>query len=264
MPPTTFQVHLDNLIAVWMKNRSSLTALLPKGASLSIDYLPEPYYGDMDNSSIVIINMNPGVGLCCQCWHRQNDSGTEVNEAKVKKYSGYAKPFHYLDRAYTFEGTYAAAWWKPRNAWMNRILSNLHIQTDARPFAIELSPFHSPRFGIKDLAGHVIDLKRHGIDIVSCIEHAVLHSRAKLGLAVGKKIYDALTDKRIGYTPISHWPPFVGSPGSLPQRKYALIEKNGVKILCTWAPGSNNAPSSTFSGEEAAILSSIMNSKVTP
>lgn len=257
MPYTLFSTYWDNLIDGWMKNPSILSPLIPQGSALSTNHLPEPYYGDMDNCSIVIVNMNPGAGLCGQCWHRQNDVGTEVHEAKTKKYSGYAQPFHYLDRVYPYVGGEGARWWNSRKDWIKRVLDDRNVHTDLRPFAIELCPLHSPRFDIKDPAQYVKDLKVQGADIVACMEYAIRHSEAQLGLAVGKKIHDVMTDPGIGFKSVHCWSPTVGTSNKTRRREYDLIEKGDVKILCTWAPGSNHAPSVSFSKEEAIILSSI-------
>ena len=53
---TDFIKEWDSIIQEWMKNKNVLCPFIGKSKDLSKDHLPEPYYGDMDNCSIVMIN----------------------------------------------------------------------------------------------------------------------------------------------------------------------------------------------------------------
>lgn len=134
--PKDFYDEWDKFISAWYQDRHALDPLMDKKNSLSIDHLPEPFYGDMDEDkcSIVIINLNPGTGLCEQCWFRKNESGLFVNDVMNCRdvnnsisCSTYAKSFPLIPGP----GKIAAkgpepsiTWWKSRNAWMKRILSH--------------------------------------------------------------------------------------------------------------------------------------------
>ena len=251
---SAYYAEWDIIIQDWMASPSSISPLFCNRKKLSVDYLPEPYYGDMDDCSIVMINLNPGTGLPSQQWSNQNHVGTEVYEAKDKGYGAYARPFHYLDDPYPYQGVVAASWWTSRKAWMDRILGNLPCVSEKskkkRPFAIELCPFHSPKFGISNPNGYVSQFGAHNpkIDVIEAIYYAIRHSDSKLGLAVGRPIYEALVAS--GFLCISSTT--VGKT-----RQYKLVENQGVRILCTWAQGSNKAPAAIWARDEKKILSAI-------
>ena len=135
--PKSFYDEWDRIISDWYQDKNTLEQLMDENKSLSIDHLPEPYYGDMDECSIVIINLNPGTGLCDQCWIRREEPNLFVNDVlKSKKYSTYAKSFPLIPGP----GKIAAkgpepsiTWWKSRNAWMKRILSHTKANSSKKP-----------------------------------------------------------------------------------------------------------------------------------
>ena len=242
MLPIGFYNVWDEIIEKWMKTQTVLNPF--KGKSLSIDYLPEPYYGDMNNCSIVMINLNPGVGMDYQDWKNQNVPGTDVNRAKVNKYSGYAMSFPLL-----LGSTPSSKWWQSRNAWMNRILGNKGINTEKKPFAIELCPLHSAKF--KENPIHYIsDLKSYNsnLDIIEVIKYAITSSDAKIGLSVGRPIYDLLVHE--------DFKDLTGSCKPILNncREYHIVENGGVRVLCTWTQGNNKAPANSFSSFEKSII----------
>lgn len=91
------------------------------------------------------------------------------------------------------------------------------------------------------------------LDIVEAIKWAVCHSDAKLGLAVGKSVYDVLIANGFkdvtkgAYSPI---------PGSC--REYHVVDNQGVRVLCTWARGGNAAPAAKWSAFEACFVKKNM------
>lgn len=252
---TVYYKEWDTIIDQWINAPQSILPYTQGKSRLSIEYLPEPYYGDMDNCSIVIINLNPGTGICTQHQSLINIPKTEIYEANNKKYSGYAKPFMYLDDPYPLfcRNSEAAKWWKPRKRWIDRILINRGINTDKKPFAIELCSLHSPSFELSNPAKYISIIRKINskIDVMPAIEYAITKSDAKLGLAVGKPIYNAMIKN--GYSDVLSIP---NRMQGLP-REYRVVEKNGIKILCTWTPGSNNAPSKIYDSFEKQILSVI-------
>lgn len=237
----------DSLIQKWMKSPCVLHPLLEDG--LSCYHLPEPYYGDMNNCSIVIVNLNPGAGQCYQCWYNQNTSETAVYEVKKSGYSDYAKGFPLLSGA--GGGTASSKWWESRKKWMERILKCMGVKTYNKPFAIELCPLHSAEFKISNPTAYVKKMKSFNpdLDVVEAIKWAVNHSDAKLGLAIGKSIYNLLLDNGfIDTTKASSYP----KPSI--HREYRLVENNGVRIMCTWTQGGNTAPASAWRDFESDFI----------
>ena len=242
--PADYINEWDSIIDNWMKDPNVLTPL--REGNLSEKHLPEPYYGDIDNCSIVIINLNPGEGMDYQHWNNRMKQGTDINEAMHKKYSGFAKSFPLLNG-----NTPSAEWWKQRRIrWISRILEIMGIKTDKNPFAIELCPLHSKDFKINAL-NYVDHLKKVNpkLDVIEVIKIAIKSSDAKIGLATGKPIYELLSTK--GFKDIKK--------GSIPDncREYRIVEKDEVRILCTWYQGGHYAPGAKFIKIEKSLLQNL-------
>ena len=260
----------DVVIKAWLECGDSFDAqknplnVLNDG-TLSLQHLPEPYYGDMDNPSIVIINLNPGTGLCEQCHLRKDVPGILVNDVKNvpdSPYSQMAKVFPLYGKSPNVHMPQESInWWKSRLKWIDHILEirkdmGISIDGNKKPFAIELVPLHSKSFKVSKAAEYV---KNKYPAVLGAIEYAITKSDAKMGLAIGKPIYDTL--KQFGYTGIDIT---LAQNAQQPntniksiKRDYSVLENknNGLKILCTWSSGSNKAPAKDpFWGHEENII----------
>ena len=213
--PADFYKEWDCVISKWLKcsdpfdaQKNPLKNL--NDGTLSLQHLPEPYYGDMDNPSIVIINLNPGTGLCEQCHLRKDVPGILVNDVKNAPYSPYsqmAKVFPLYGKSPNESPNVhmpreSINWWKSRRKWIDHILEirkdmGISIDGNKKPFAIELVPLHSKSFKVSKAAEYV---KNKYPAVLGAIEYAITKSDAKMGLAIGKPIYDTL--KQFGYTGI--------------------------------------------------------------
>ena len=255
MTPNIYYSEWDQIIQNWYSNPNALNSLMDKGRSLSMDHVPEPYYGDMDNCSVVIINLNPGTGLCEQCWKDQNNTSIMVNEIKKSSYSCFAKSFPLL-RGKGPEPS--INWWKIRKAWIDRILKVKQVNSTKMPFAIELVPLHSKSFKIADTESYVKTMTSNhpNLDVIDAIEYAIGKSEAKMGLAIGKPIYEVLLKNGFSHVQGNgiSWPL---KPDPAVNRFYCVIGKDSdpaIRILCTWSYGSNSAPASSFEVHERALL----------
>ena len=255
--PADFYNEWDDVISAWLKckdpfdeQKNPLQNL--NDGTLSLQHLPEPYYGDIDNPSIVIINLNPGTGLCEQCHLRKKKPGILVNDVKGNSYSKMAKVFP-IDRKSknVHMPQESINWWESRLKWIGHILEirkdmGISIDGNKKPFAIELVPLHSKSFKVSKAAEYV---KNKYPAVLGAIEYAITKSDAKMGLAIGKPIYDTLLKlKQFGYTDIDIT---LAQNAQQPnpniksiKRDYRVLENknNGLKILCTWSIGSNKAP----------------------
>ena len=61
----TFYEKWDEIISAWLINEQELNKLMDEKQSLSIWHIPEPYYGNIDNCSIVIIESPKGSRVLC-------------------------------------------------------------------------------------------------------------------------------------------------------------------------------------------------------
>ena len=161
--PADFYKEWDDVISAWLKcsdpfdaQKNPLQSL--NDGTLSLQHLPEPYYGNMDNPSIVIINLNPGTGLHEQCHLRKNVPGILVNDVKNAGYSKMAKVFPLDGMSPNVHMPQKSInWWVSRLEWIKHILDvrkqmNLSIDLNKKPFAIELVPLHSKSFKVSKAA----------------------------------------------------------------------------------------------------------------
>ncbi|MBQ3884282.1 MAG: hypothetical protein II731_05360, partial [Succinivibrio sp.] len=77
----------DQTIESLFANSSVKSLPLNLGIKIQEDYMPEPYMGDPNNCSFVIVNLNPGTGVCHSCFKQQDINGTLINKAKTLGYS---------------------------------------------------------------------------------------------------------------------------------------------------------------------------------
>lgn len=252
MTSADFYSEWDQIIKNWYTDKSALSSLMDKRNSLSLEHVPEPYYGDMDNCSIVIVNMNPGVGLQEQSWYNQDLSNMMVNIIKNSSYSSFVKDFPLLRGV---GPTPSVNWWKSRKEWIDRILNVKGVSCSKKmPFAIELVPLHSKSFNVSNTSAYVdmIRTLHPKLDIIDAIENAIHRSDAKMGLAVGKPICKVLLKNGFQC--------FCGSledpiqPDSMKSRFYCVIGKERPEILCTWHDGGNRAPAQSFAVHEESII----------
>lgn len=239
MPLQRYIDAWNGLIAKWMNNQNVLSPLKVH-QNLSVEHLPEPYNGNPFDCSIVMINLNPGGGHCSLCWNNQNTPHTYVNDANINKYNGFALPFPFLT---TPPSTPSSNWWIGRKAFLNRLFAS-----NKNPFAIELCALHSNSTKGICFRCYLTALRsvNPDLDPTQIIENAIKNSDAKFGFAVGKPIYEAL--KSIGYTDIQIPTPHnvKNAKGKQNARQFAMVERNGAKVLCTWASGGNSCPSAAF------------------
>lgn len=248
MPEKKFIKAWDDIIDIWLNNQTS-NPLIPLSICkhLSVEHMPEPYNGDPSNCSIVMINLNPGQGQIYLEWANQHNPTFCVNLAKNKKYQGFARPFTFLNPPSQQFSPQSTAWWQGRKSYLDKLLQMKCVNSVKNPFAIELCALHSVGTNGISFKKYLSKLKsvNPDLDLTKIIEIAIANSDAKLGFAVGKPIYEAL--KSIGYADIQISPHnVIKANGERNARQFAVVEKDGAKVLCTWTSGSNSCPSAEF------------------
>lgn len=283
-------------------------------------YLPEPYLGDPNNCCAVMLNLNPGFGIDLDVC--KDDSRLREHpdykfqhhdnwKNETKKYSDFALKFEpYLSDniingnqseiknggkhpggVYWWYGTYDDRSKKCTGGRIDYIehLYNLWFGEnkfklqERKPFALELCPWHSHKFGLSDIITKKMKTKDN--DLVRALKKYVLEPAlmATQGndvlpfvICIGKAITelcDVLDLKRVecckwengkkGDVNIDNWPINDKNDKQLVQRTYQLYEceinGNRYFLLNTYAPGSNKTPAKeTFQiGVEDEIIKSI-------
>lgn len=247
MPLQNFIDAWDEIIDKWMNNQNVLSPL-KVSKKLDINFMPEPYNGNPFDCSIVMINLNPGQGQPYLAWSGQNNPTSCVSLVKNQKYSGFAFHFTFLNPQSPISSPASTKWWTRRKAFLNRLLQIKGIASNKNPFAIELCALHSDRIAGINFGKYLTALRSVNTDLnpTNVMEIAIKNSDAKFGFAVGKPIYNAL--KSIGYTDIQipNHHNVKNAKGNPNARQFAMVERNGAKVLCTWASGGNSCPSATF------------------
>ena len=250
---------------VWFEGKSKLC----KWSKL----MPEPYWGDPENCSVVILNYNPACSESPESYdtcHLDNAKNERSLSGKLSlHYSKEALEFRHFDENpdcpyRCFAGT---IWWRNKREWLNNLTDN----DKKKPFALELIGWHSPGWTI-DLSNKSNSkikeiLKENVIDIF--IE-AIKNSDLQIGYATGKQI--AVLFNKLGYRNVTNeinlkvenkgkwtkWSPFnKGRWYSV----YELDRSENIYSIVTWSIRSNTTPSKEYFEIEKNIINEINNLK---
>ena len=224
--------------------------------------MPEPYWGDIDSSSVVLVNMNPagaGSESPSDISHRANrDNPSTLCGLMSGDYGAVARSFPLLG-GLPF-GYAGSDWWLRRVQWLDQ----LGIRSRRRPFAIELCAWHSPKWkGARYSHRKPLAIHRYIRDIFGpALRRALRGSDEHLVMCVGSEFARSVF-------PLV-WPgmreitgEIVGSPYPVPgnARQFRVFHIPGEgHAICTSARGSNGIPSvDVFGTKEKEIYTKIHN-----
>jgi hypothetical protein len=262
--------YWDNEIRTWHSlggkitpNESFWNNVVPKSNLLDI-LMPEPYWGNPENCSVVMLNYNPGgsklVSPNDPCHFNQCNNPLTMAGAMWQQYSDIALTFPWLDSYYTgicanTQHLGTAIWMRRHAAWAYRVCNiTTPLETQPRPFFFDLCGWHTHNWkgDISKLPANVIS------QLGNIISAAISHSSKNLGLCVGFDFTSILP--QLGYQDVTlqctrknTWQPIPGN-----NRNYkAYRHPNGTRIICTWAQGSNQCPSANFKADEQRLESML-------
>ncbi len=283
-----FVDHYDKLVADWLSDRTGtlksqkyFTSLYEKNKNKDKDNndiflsngIPEPYFGNPNECTALVININPGEVIGANDYDKRGTKGNIINEKG--KYSDMAKGFPYLTMEETKENTRALDFWKRRKEWIDNFTGE-----KVNLFALELCPWHSSHWyapkwtrELKDEVNELVlqpaceIIKSRGLKYGFIIGKAVCETIRKIG-KVGKEekwkyvlkcevTQDNKDSVVVAESPISSskicnetrlawkreleevWPK---DNDGYSLRSYSLLSDGETYFFCTWAPGSNTAP----------------------
>ena len=224
-----------------------------------ISYMPEPYYGDINNPYCVIINLNPGLSHPMD-WVKQHSSGGFIyNDLHNGSYSVVNQKYSpFLPSSITSIGTPKAIpgadWWNEnRMKWINSFLHRLygsHIPDLAQPLALELCPWHSVKWGrgiVEGMGSFLFDT------VLEPAADAIGPNR--FGFCFGKEVGEILIDN--GFLVVQQWDKDsspntwpLGQKGNKVNRTYRLlggvVKGKKVLFLNHYAYGSFKTPGRAF------------------
>ncbi len=280
---------IPQFINYWNKQISDWAALggkitpdesywLPYANKLSLqqDFIPEPYYGDPNKCSMVILNFNPGHGVPTQHISNANNTNTICWRFLNPKYSATALTFPILGQynsANPFHNNtkknplyYAGRpWWLNKEKWVKHLFDSVGIQYVNPPFALEHCGWHSKnwrglsyadptlRAKIIDLLGDVLPKAILNSDITTGV------TKSKVGICMGSPFGDFILPM-LGFTQIpmpaalnqylaqgvnnGSDKTFYYSASGNQIRGYRLYRhESGALMINTWARGGNGSPS---------------------
>jgi hypothetical protein len=256
--------YWDNEIRAWFAYRGAPTSGFQKWQQVvkSIEpmLMPEPYWGNPENCSVVMINYNPAcsnpVNPNDPCHFNQCNNPLTMAGAMWRQYSDIALTFPWLDPYYTgfcanpqHLGT--AVWMRRHAAWAYRVCNiTTPLETQPRPFFFDLCGWHSPSW-----RGKVNNIGQNTINqLKDFVPAAIAHSDKKLGLCIGSDFKEILL--LLGYEDITNAIMHVDEwkPKDVERRYKCYRHPNGTRIICTWASGSNDCPSADFENDEHDLV----------
>lgn len=270
-------MDLSSYINFWDQTIDSLFVNSPVksfpvnlGVKIQEDYMPEPYMGDPNNSSFVIVNLNPGTGVDHSCYIQQDISGTLINKVKAMGYSTAIKDYPYLQEGKVvglngWDDSPGRKWWKSKERWIKHMLNVCDNSYDTKnpipegyyPFAMELFAWHTKswpstlnrKMEKEGLFGTVI-----GNDVIEPLHEAIKQSKFKFAFCVGKPIGTIIGSFNV-FSKINEEPV---QPQIDTQRFYDIYhDGEGCYILNTWAQGGNTYPSKKFYEKEEGFVKSF-------
>lgn len=268
-----FIEYWDKVIREWAKGDGSVKNVPETErvwfdktkTNLISEYMPEPYGGNPDKCSAVVINYNPGGSDIVKkdeyCHISQVAIKGSMPDMMGKSYSETALEFPWLnpaDQRPAFMNDKRLQptinWLQNRKEWVDSLLDNASdSETTNMPFFIDICGWHSKNWkGVRFKSNSRYDatpltdyLKQH---ILPVLMYAIPKSQLGIGLCVGKQFADVILPV-LGFKTITD-----PIQPNAERRYFQALENNGVKILCTWSWGSNKRPSDEYLTSEKELI----------
>ncbi len=265
--------HCDQMVSNWMNGSLTNDPFLStqknnRGLLKSdyIDLMPEPFWGNPNDSNkvAVMLNLNPGFG---------NQDKKYIGKQAVSRvlpnfqnsYSTFAQTSPYFTN-HSFHPC-ATDWWNKRYDWLKSLFGNASF-----PFVLELCPWHSHNWSEARIDIFTPQQKQYiETYVIDPAWKAAQRSVSHLIISIGKKYVDIY--QNLGFTLEKEWGP--GQHSSIkspwPQSNKTKKDKNvhflyfskciegeqKIKVLSIWLWGSNKTPCADFLNVEKDIIAWI-------
>ena len=277
--------HWDNFFKKWEKDpkatfEENVIWKNRKGTGekeLEYDVFPQPYLGNIENHSVITLNLNPSRS-------KKNKENIEFEKNNLPKFNE-AENYHKYAKGFP---TYDIDFWQDQKKWIDRIFKDLGKEKPSekkiKPFAIEICPWGSKKFQTLKINEDDPLIKYMDIHVFDVIEKVIDNSKLKIVLSVGKAYYDIFEHKESGFRKIIEctklqnskawdlkldiddeikaglnistfkkvWPKKKENNEDLRyvNRSFSFWKKNGVIYFNSWSPGSNKPPGEDFKDVE--------------
>lgn len=205
-----FSSDWDKTIAEWHRHPFRRDCLAEEDArlfSIVSTLMPEPYWGNLLSSSVVVANLNPGGGEepnwntphgRALCWFMDHVKPPKLYSSFAKKGPVFLSREQLQRKNFGQFGDYAGwKWWNERSQrpqWANRIVRALSRGRNVgqAPVALELCGWHSSGWA-RNLSRLEANERQFFLQkVVNPFHAAVRVSRFRLGLCVGRPWSDLL------------------------------------------------------------------------
>ena len=226
-----------------------------KSTLLEYDVLPQPYLGNIENHSVITLNLNPSRS-------KKNNENIEFEKNYLPKFKKAENYYKYAEIFPTYD---THPFWQDQKNWIDRIFEKLGkdapSENKIKPFAIEICPWGSKSFQklkIKKDDSLIEYMDHYVFDV---IEKVIEYSKLKIVLSVGKAYYDIFDNKKTDFErkeEISYkknkpegmdWPQTIDKKSGKDRdvkRSFSIWERGEVLYLNTYASGSNTPPAEHF------------------
>lgn len=172
---------------------------------LEYDVFPQPYLGNIENHSVITLNLNPSRSKkgVKKFNLKSGEKGNENDVFEEKHLQEFLKKYKkvYSDYAESFPTYDTHPFWKKQGGWIDRIFKNLGKEKpslkDIKPFAIEICPWGSKSFQKLKINEDDSLIKYMDLHVFDVIEKVIEHSKLKIVLSVGKAYYDIFNDSSV-------------------------------------------------------------------
>ena len=226
-----------------------------KSTLLEYDVLPQPYLGNIENHSVITLNLNPSRS-------RKNKENIEFEKNNLPKFKKAENYYKYAEIFPTYD---THPFWQDQKNWIDRIFEKLGkdapSENKIKPFAIEICPWGSKSFQklkIKKDDSLIEYMDHYVFDV---IEKVIEYSKLKIVLSVGKAYYDIFDNKKTDFELLKEisykknkpegmdWPQTIDKKSGKDRdvkRSFSIWERGEVLYLNTYASGSNTPPAEHF------------------
>ena len=255
---TDFTAYWDTVITRWLTGEvdEQQQPFYQKRGELGLSFedMPEPYWGEPQECSFVIVNYNPGGGFNRDRHTYRDCAGCPrsiVTYVQQMGYSALARQFPLLmddtelaARGMQWVTEYGGwSWWQKKREWIEQI-KTAAIEANGQqktalakhPFVFELCAWHSKSFNerCKDV---LLDNERLKQRFCQTLQESVRQSDLKLAVCVGAK-FNGFLDK-LGFEIVT---PMTNGKGHRCYQLYNCVNgrPEDGRILVTWVSKSRN------------------------
>lgn len=208
---------------------------------LEYDVLPQPYLGNIENHTVITLNLNPSRS-------KKSEENIEFEKNNLPKFK---EAENYYEYAKGFPTYYTHPFWENQDKWIDEIFEKLGIEKPPKkpmppllPFAIEICPWGSKKFQnlkIKKDDPLIEYMDQHVFDVIKKVNQKnIFPSKIKLVTCIGKDYYDIFNHNNSDFEKLSEFTKSNKTNNEVVVEPETLDENFVLKIKEKWPLNKNN------------------------